>query len=314
MEERCRRAYEVNNTVGDDEQKELFTALFKELLGVLCQYGMDLLNIDRVYNDLRPYYQNASLVMENLILNRDDLYGVAPDMIEQWKKNWLPIISIIKPFYMRNNPNYENHFDDAMIKSDTKFTKKRNIMSKQPNFPFDLTGYTCFSIINCPVEQAIQLLKEYPDICAAEDRISFAFQIAALPEETKWTLVRWPRPGRFYDLMNLTIWLMGYRPGLGGENPIFAALPPAERAAEGPLLARPDYDNQFGDSMLGFWQNWSFDYRMPGEILHWIGEDVFPQEYFFNGRGHSSTGFRLEWLRNWEHISDWIGCSIMMEK
>ena len=33
-------------------------------------------------------------------------------------------------------------------------------MSRQPNFPFDMTGYTCFSIINCPVEQAIQLLKE----------------------------------------------------------------------------------------------------------------------------------------------------------
>ena len=114
--------------------------------------------------------------------------------------------------------------------------------------------------------------------------------------------------------MNLTMWLMGYRAGLGGENPIFVALPPAERAAEGPFLARPDYDNQFGDSMLGFWQNWSFDYTIPGEKLRWIGEDVFPQEYFFNGRGYSSTGFQLEWLRHSEHISDWIECSILMEK
>lgn len=58
-------------------------------------------------------------------------------------------------------------------------------MSKQPNAPFDLTGYTCFSIINCPVEQAIQLLEEYPGLCAAEDRVSFSFQIAALPDEAK---------------------------------------------------------------------------------------------------------------------------------
>ena len=187
-------------------------------------------------------------------------------------------------------------------------------MSKQPNFPFDMSGYTCFSIINCPVEQTIQLLKEYPGLCAAKDRVPFSFQIAALPEEAKWTLMRWPKPGRFYDLMNLTIWLMGYRAGLGGENPIFAALPPAERSAEGPFLARPDYDNQFGDSMLGFWQNWSFDYIIPEEKLRWIGEDVFPQEYFFNGRGYSSTGFRLEWLKHSERISDWIECSIMMEK
>lgn len=187
-------------------------------------------------------------------------------------------------------------------------------MNKQPNFPFDMTGYTCFSIINCPVEQALQLLKEYPDLCAAEDRILFSFQIATLPEEAKWTLLRWPRPGRFYDLMNLTIWLMGYRAGLGGENPIFIALPPAERAVEGPFLARPDYDNRFGDSMLGFWQNWSFNYTIPGEKLRWIGEDVFPQNYFFYGRGYSSTGFQLDWLKNWERISDWVECSISMEK
>lgn len=187
-------------------------------------------------------------------------------------------------------------------------------MNKQPDFPFDMAGYTCFSIINCPIEQAIQLLKEYPDLCAAEDRIPFSFQIAVLPEEAKWTLLRWPSAGRFYDLMNLTIWLMGYRSGLGGENPIFVALPPAERAVEGPLLARPDYDNQFGDSMLGFWQNWSFDYTIPEEKLRWIGENVFPQEYFFNGRGYSSTGFQLEWLRHTERISNWTECLISMEK
>lgn len=187
-------------------------------------------------------------------------------------------------------------------------------MNKQPDFPFDITDYTCFSIINCPVEQAIQLLKEYAGICAAEDRVPFAFQIAALPEDVKWTLLRWPRPGRFYDLMNLTMWLMGYRAGLGGENPIFVALPPIERTEEGPFLARPDYDNQYGDSMLGFWQNWSFDYIIPGEKMRWIGEGVFPQEYFFNGRGYSSTGFQLEWLKHAEGISNWIECSIMMEK
>ncbi|MFG6368341.1 MAG: hypothetical protein K1W16_07915 [Lachnospiraceae bacterium] len=187
-------------------------------------------------------------------------------------------------------------------------------MRKQPDFPFDLTGYTCFSIINCPVEQAIQLLKEYPNLWIAKNRVPFSFQIAVLPEDTNWTLLRWPCPGTFYNLMNLTIWLMGHQEELGGENPIFVALPPMERAAEGPFLARPDYDNRFGDSMLGFWQNWSFNYTIPGEKLRWIGEDVFPQEYFFNGQGYSSTGFQLGWLRNLERISEWIECTILMEK
>lgn len=182
-----------------------------------------------------------------------------------------------------------------------------------PDLPFDLTGYTCFSVVNCPVEQAVQLLKEYPDICAKEYPSPFPFQIASLPGQEKWTLLRWPRPGTFYDLMNLTMWLMGYRAGLGGENPMFIALPPTNRAAEGPMIARPEYDNPFGDEMVGYWQGWSFDYTMPGEKLRWIGKDVFPQEYFFQGRGYSSTGFQLEWLENWKRIPGWTECSIQME-
>ena len=185
---------------------------------------------------------------------------------------------------------------------------------KQPNYPFDLNGYTCFSLINCPLEQAVQLLKEYEGLCAIEHPEKFTFSAAALPDAPQWTAVRWPRPGRFYDLMNLTMWLMGYRAGLGGENPIFAALPPAKQAEEGPLLARPDYDNQFGDSMLGYWQGWSFSYTIPGETLRWIGEDVFPQEYFFIGRGYSSTGFQLVWLERLERIPGWTECSIEMER
>ena len=48
-------------------------------------------------------------------------------------------------------------------------------MSGQPNFPFDMREYTCFSIINCPVDQAIQLLEEYPDLCVSENRVPFSF-------------------------------------------------------------------------------------------------------------------------------------------
>ena len=298
---------DARGSIRKSEEGKSFAALFQKLLDILYPY-VDILDIDRVNNDLK-IHENYSLFLKNLILNRDDLYGVTPETLGTWEKRWLPIIPLVKPFYRKDNPNYEDQADCKRI-----LFKEQNRMSKQPHYPFDITGYTCFSIINCPVEQAIQLLKEYSDICAAEDRCPVSFQIAAIPEAEEWTLLRWSRPGRFYDLMNLTMWLRGCRADLGGENPIFVALPPIERMEEGPFLARPDYNNRLGDSMLGFWQNWSFDYIIPEEKMRWIGENVFPQEYFFNGYGYSSTGFKLEWLRHSEGISDWAECTILMEK
>lgn len=189
-------------------------------------------------------------------------------------------------------------------------------MSKEavehPSFPFDLTGYTCFSVINCPVEQALQLVKEYEGICTIEHKQQFRFLIAAVPEAPEWTLVRWPQPGRFYDLMNLTMWLMGYRAGLGGENPIFIAFPPMDQAGKSPLLARPDYDNPFGDSMIGYWQSWCFGYSMPEEKLEWICSNAHP-DLLFHARNHTLICFELEWLEHLERILDWVECSIPLE-
>lgn len=96
------------NTVGDAEQRELFAALAKDLFGVLYQYNSNILNLDRVYNELKNF-TNYALFSENLILNRDDLYGVAPEKLEMWNKRWVPIIPLVKPFYMKNNPNYEDN-------------------------------------------------------------------------------------------------------------------------------------------------------------------------------------------------------------
>lgn len=50
----------------------------KELLDILFKYDADILNIDRVNEDLKVF-TNYSLVLNNLILNRDDLYGVSPE-------------------------------------------------------------------------------------------------------------------------------------------------------------------------------------------------------------------------------------------
>lgn len=181
-----------------------------------------------------------------------------------------------------------------------------------PDFPFDLTGYTCVSIINCPVEQVLQLVKEYEGICAIEHEQQFQFLIASVPEAPEWTLLRWPRPGGFYDLMNLTMWLMGYQAGLGGENPIFVALPPVERAGESPLLARPDYDNPFGDSMIGYWQGWCFAYSMPEQKLEWISSNAHP-DFLFQARHHALIDFQLERMENLERIQGWSACSISLE-
>ena len=42
------------------------------------KYDVDILNIDRINEDLKTF-ENYSLVKKNLILNRDDLYGVSPE-------------------------------------------------------------------------------------------------------------------------------------------------------------------------------------------------------------------------------------------
>ena len=77
----------------------------KELLDILFKYDVDILNIDRINEDLKTF-ENYSLVKKNLILNRDDLYGVSPEIEDQWTDRWLRIIPMLKPYYMKNNPNY----------------------------------------------------------------------------------------------------------------------------------------------------------------------------------------------------------------
>lgn len=54
----------------------------KELLDSLFKYDADILNIDRVNEDLKVF-ANYSLVLNNLILNRDDLYGFSPERERQ---------------------------------------------------------------------------------------------------------------------------------------------------------------------------------------------------------------------------------------
>lgn len=94
--------------IKDVEQRESFAALAKELFGALYQYNADILNLDRVRNELSVVFEEHALLLENLILNRDYLYGIVPEKAERWDDYWRPVIPIIKPFYMKNNPNYEN--------------------------------------------------------------------------------------------------------------------------------------------------------------------------------------------------------------
>lgn len=90
----------------DEEEKDIVTDMTRELLDALVKYNAEIVNMDRIMNELKinEWYQLAAL---NLILNRDALYGVKPEEEKSYKRFWIPIIPIIKPYYQKNNPNYD---------------------------------------------------------------------------------------------------------------------------------------------------------------------------------------------------------------
>ena len=66
-----------DKTIWMEDAKDIWN-VEKELLDILFKYDVDILNIDRINEDLKTF-ENYSLVKKNLILNRDDLYGVSPE-------------------------------------------------------------------------------------------------------------------------------------------------------------------------------------------------------------------------------------------
>lgn len=91
--------------VKDAERKKIVTDMTKELLDALVKYDAEIMNIKRVMNNFK-LNMNYSIISQNLILNRDDLYGISSDNIELCNRIWTPIIPVIKPYYKKNNPNY----------------------------------------------------------------------------------------------------------------------------------------------------------------------------------------------------------------
>ena len=90
----------------DGASTDTFTDMTRELLDILIKHNADILNLDRIKKDLNQF-ETYSLVLENLILNRDDFYDVAPEQVEAWNRNCIPIFKIARPYYAKNNPYYE---------------------------------------------------------------------------------------------------------------------------------------------------------------------------------------------------------------
>ena len=80
---------------------------FKLAVDVLMKYNIDILNLDRITKDL-SLFKSYSLFLQNLILNRDGLFGCDEKEIENWNERWSLIASVIKPYYEKNNPYYQN--------------------------------------------------------------------------------------------------------------------------------------------------------------------------------------------------------------
>ena len=93
--------------IRDDEDMISIKAVVKELFDILIKYNVDILNIDRIRKDLKPF-ETYSLFLHNIILNRDNFFGVKPEQIEHWNRRYIPIITMLKPYYAKNNPYYED--------------------------------------------------------------------------------------------------------------------------------------------------------------------------------------------------------------
>ena len=94
-------------TIKETKNQKIFTEMTKELLDVLMKYNIDILNLDRITKDL-SLFKSYSLFLQNLILNRDGLFGCDEKEIENWNERWSLIASVIKPYYEKNNPYYQN--------------------------------------------------------------------------------------------------------------------------------------------------------------------------------------------------------------
>lgn len=96
----------IINRIKDITNKDLFMEMTREVLDILIKYNTDILNLNRIKKDLKQF-QSYALMLENLILNRGNLYGVGPEQVENWNENCMPIIKLVKPYYVQNNPYYK---------------------------------------------------------------------------------------------------------------------------------------------------------------------------------------------------------------
>lgn len=93
------------NRITDVTSRDMFVKMTKKLLEKLLEFNVEILNLEQIKKDL-ILFENHSLLLENLILNRNCLYGVKPDMVEFWNKYLTPIYELAKPYYVKNNPHY----------------------------------------------------------------------------------------------------------------------------------------------------------------------------------------------------------------
>lgn len=85
----------------DDENREKISKLTTSILEMLIENGADIYYIgEEKMNELYRKF------IQNVIFNQDICQGVEDNEKEQWKKSWGSMESIVRPFYMKNNPYY----------------------------------------------------------------------------------------------------------------------------------------------------------------------------------------------------------------
>lgn len=88
--------------IKDQSNRDILIEITNKLLSLLIEYGVNIYE----FEDELGWFVEYSLLVKNLMLNKDIFWGVAEEEKKRWAEYWIPAMEILKPYYSKNNPYY----------------------------------------------------------------------------------------------------------------------------------------------------------------------------------------------------------------